>query len=436
MRSTLAIALIAAATAIAQPQNPNRPSISRTHPAIRYGADDSEVHDAVDNLNRRLLAGTSRLDFDATNGYLHAVLDALHVPVESQILVFSKTSLQSFMIDPDNPRAIFFNDSVAVAFVRGAPVLEVTAQDPRQGAIFYTIAQDRQNRPVLARETVCLSCHLNDDTLGTPGLIVRSVFPGKTGDVLAGMTGAATDHHTPFDMRWGGWYVSGKSGPLRHLANAIVDTVHADGGAPGPIGNREPLPTKFSATGYPTPHSDVVALTVFEHQVQMMNWITRIGWEARVGLYCPELSHSCPNYEYPNAPPAVESQLRETAKDLVDYLFFIDEARFTAPIEGSSGFAEKFTAQGPFDKKGRSLRQLDLSNRLLRYPCSYMIYSDAFRALPSIAKGAIYRRMWQILSGAEQAPRYGRLSATDRQAIIEILRDTLDDLPDFESMRK
>ena len=100
-------------------------------------------------------------------------------------------------------------------------------------------------------------------------------------------------------------------------------------------------------------------------------------------------------------------------------------------MRGTSGFAERFSALGPNDKQGRSLRQLDLSRRLMRYPCSYMIYSPAFQALPAQARDAVYRRLWKILSGGDAAPRYKALSRADRRAVTEILRETKQDLPDY-----
>jgi hypothetical protein len=238
--------------------------------------------------------------------------------------------------------------------------------------------------------------------------------------MVPGLTGSPTDHRTPFIDRWGGWYVSGKQGPLRHIGNAIINAVREGDDSPtppAPVGIREPLPARFSLQGYPTEYSDVVALSVFEHQMHMMNLITRIGWEARIAT-----SESRSN---------VEELLQSTAKALVDYLLFVDEAPFTATMEGSSGFAEQFAMQGPFDGKGRSLRQLDLTNRLMRYPCSYMIYSEAFSALTPPAKNAVYRRMWEILSGQDKDAEYQRLSIADRKSIVEILRDTLNDLPDY-----
>ena len=103
--------------------------------------------------------------------------------------------------------------------------------------------------------------------------------------------------------------------------------------------------------------------------------------------------------------------------------------RYPQPVRSPSPFAAIFSAQGPMDRRGRSLRQLDLEHRLLRYPCSYMIYSTAFRALSADVRTAIYTRIWSVLSEPAGSAR-GRLSAEDRQAIAEILRETLPDLPE------
>src|SRR5262249_59670910 len=125
------------------------------------------------------------------------------------------------------------------------------------------------------------------------------------------------------------------------------------------------------------------------------------------------------------------ARLDSAAVDLVDYMLFVYEAPLTSAVRGTSGFAEKFQARGPADSHGRSLRQLDLDRRLLKYPCSYMIYSDAFDAMPPLAKDAVYRRLWRILSGAEHGEPYSQLSAADRAAIVEILRTTKKDLPEY-----
>jgi hypothetical protein len=168
-------------------------------------------------------------------------------------------------------------------------------------------------------------------------------------------------------------------------------------------------------------HSDIAALMVFQHQGHMTNLITRVGWDARLAAY-------------ENRVDLTVGPLRDAVDELVDYLLFVDEEPLTAPIKGTAGFAEKFAAQGPVDSRGRSLRQLDLERRLLRYPCSYMVYSAAFGALPIEVRGAIYGRMWDVLSGRETSPKYARLSEADRRAVVEILRETLHDLPaDFRA---
>jgi hypothetical protein len=182
-------------------------------------------------------------------------------------------------------------------------------------------------------------------------------------------------------------------------------------------GSNQNVPTltdRFDTTRYLSPFSDIVALLVFDHQTRMTNLLTRLGWEARVS-------------EHDRRPDAAAA-LDRAAVEVVDYLLFVDEAPLDG-VRGTSGFAERFSARGPRDSKGRSLRDLDLERRLLRYPCSYMIYSEAFDGLAPAAKDAVYRRMWRVLSGAETAAKYAKLSASDRRAVVEILRETKSDLP-------
>ena len=176
---------------------------------------------------------------------------------------------------------------------------------------------------------------------------------------------------------------------------------------------------QLDTTAYLSPYSDVAALMVFNHQTRMTNLLIRVGWEFRVAGYGR------------SGVLETTGPLREMVNELVDYLLFVDEAVLPARVRGTSGFAEKFSAAGPRDRNGRSLRQLDLGRRLLQYPCSYMIYAEAFDGLPPEARAAIYARMWQVLSGGEPSPRYARLSRSDRQAIVEILRDTKKGLPDY-----
>jgi hypothetical protein len=396
-----------------------------THPAIEYAS--RPTADPIVDLNRRIDEGTVRMAFDEDTGYLRSMLGALSLPIESQMLVMSKTGVQGLHTGPENPRAIFFNDAVTVGYIRGAPLLEIAVHDPRQGVIFYTIDQKPQARVRFDRPSSCLRCHVAYNTLHVPGMLARSVFIASDGLPLPQFGSYDADDRTPFAKRWGGWYVTGTHGSMRHLGNAIV----AKGDSPETIVsdhtlNRTSIGT-FDSHGYVSALSDIAALMVFEHQSHMTNLITRIGWEARIAAYEHRLDLA--------GVPFLDS-----VRELVDYLLFVDEQPLAAAVKGTSGFAQTFEAQGPFDSRGRSLRQLDLEHRLLRYPCSYMVYSSAFRALPIEVRQAVYRRMWEILSGSDTTPRYARLSERDRHAIVEILRETTgdwqaavqDDAMDFE----
>jgi hypothetical protein len=367
------------------------------HPAIEYST--RPVHDPVAALNAKLNRDQT-LAFEPEHGYLKAVLDALVIPVESQIAVFAKNSFQQHMINPANARAIYFNDAVAVGWVRGGPLLEIASDDPEQGTIFYTLNQWKSERPRLKRHDDCLTCHESYDTLGVPGMLLRSVYPAPNGFVIRELGSYNVDHRVPFAHRWGGFFVTGKTDALGHLGNAAFQS------------ESEAESVETNLKGYLAPSSDIVALMVFDHQMHMTNLLTRIGWETRFARHEKTLT---------------PEKLAGMAREVADYFLFSEEARISSPIEGTAGFEAQFAALGPFDKKGRSLRQFDLSRRMMRYPCSYMIYSAAFDSLPVEAKDAIYRRMWSVLSGEVAS----RLSEADRRAIIEILRDTKNDLPQF-----
>jgi hypothetical protein len=350
---------------------------------------------------------------------LPSVLSLLDVPIQSQTLVYSETSFQPQHITPNTPRALYFNDAVAVGWVPGGEELEVAAQDPEQGVIFYSLAQKAQDKPQLVRNAQCLECHVSPTaTNGVPGFFVMSMLP-LSDNQNEYAQGWPVDHRTPVEDRWGGWYVTGAHVPVRHLGNVPVYHV------PRSYVRVPVAPALTSVSGrlntepYLSPYSDVVALLVLNHQVQMTNLLTRLDWEARIA------ERNGPAGRGVQASP----RAHEAIRDVVDYLLFIDEARLPSAVRGSSGFAEVFATKGPRDSKGRSLRDLDLEHRLLRYPCSYMIYSLAFDALPAATRRLVYERLWEVLSGQDKTPVYARLSLADRQAIVEILRETKTDLP-------
>jgi hypothetical protein len=408
-------ACAAAAAASLQAQRPDAFTQSLDHPAIRYRT--APTRDRVAELNRQIEQGRVSLTFDAGSGYLRSVMNALRVPVESQLLVFSETSAQAEQINMRNPRAVYFDDDVAIGWVRGAATLELAAVDPQQGVIFYTLPQAQADTPRFARDNSCLLCHAIWETHGVPGLQVLSTFPMADERAYAG--GGVTDHRTPIPERWGGWFVTGRSVPPHHLGNLpVVRPVTSRAVPQAPV-----LPSVkglFDLSGYPAYTSDIVALMVLEHQSRMTNLITWLGWEARAAAAAGGGAE---------ARASGAERVDYAVRQLVDYMLFVDEAPLTRPVEGGSGFAAQFAAKGPRDTKGRSLRQLDLQSRLFRFRCSYMIDSAAFAALPEAVRQAIYTRLSAVLSGADTEPAYKAMARDERQTILDILRDTRRDLP-------
>jgi hypothetical protein len=388
------------------------------HPAIGYF--QQPLRDPVARLAEQLAGGAASLDFQPGGlGYLPSLLERLGVNADSQGLVFSKTSFQAPRISPRNPRAVYFNDEVAIGFVPGANTIELAALDPTQGVALYALDATPSTPPRFARQQVCLKCHQGPATGGVPGIFVSSVFPSASG--VPERAGAiVTDHRTAFEDRWGGWYVNGTHGTQRHRGNAVApdpaepQVLETEG-----TQNLTSLVTK-SITATPLrPVSDIVALMTFEHQTQMTNVMTRLGWEARM------LRHDGETTDYDR------SRLESRIEEFLTYMLFADEAPLRASIEGVSTFSHTFPQRGPHDRKGRSLRDFDLRKRLFRYPLSYMVYSAAFDALPDNVRGRIYQRLYAILSGRDSAKKFARLAAADRNAILEILRDTKPDLPAY-----
>jgi len=367
--------------------------------------------DPVALLQQQIDSGTATLTYEPEQGYLRSVMRALHLEADSQVLVYSKTSVQALRINPKNPRGLYFGDAVALGYIRGADYLEFAAQDPQQGTIFYTLDQKPSDRPLIQRRDFCLSCHISTATLEVPGLLVRSIPTSPTGSTLPQLGNAVVDHRTPFAERWGGYYVTGRHGSIEHLGNALVDRNDPQA-SHATAQNVMSLRDRFDVDVYPSPHADIAALLVFDHQMRMTNLLTRAGWDVRVAAAKQQ--------------DATASN-RELAAAIVDYMLFVDEAPLTSKIEGSSGFAQRFSSIGPHDRKGRSLRELALDTRLLRYPCSYMIYSDAFAQLPAAMHDAVYLRLADVLTGRLRDVKYQHLSASDRQAVLEILRDTKPD---------
>ena len=397
----------------------------------------SSPDDAVTRLQHRIDDGEVTLAYDRDRGYLPAVLKALQLPISSQVLVFSKTSIQKELISPQRPRAIYFNDDTYVAYVPMGRALEVSTQDPKLGAVYFVVLQRPTAKPKFFRSVdACMECHGGTMSEHFPGHIMRSVYTDAEGTPDLTAPSYLTTDSSPLSRRWGGWYVTGTHGSQRHMGNSIAErqgdavTINLDRGA-----NITDLRRFFDTSLYLSPHSDIVALMVLEHQTHLQNLITKANYETNEALS----EENALNREFGRPDnfhaESTPNRIKEACEPLVRGLLFSGEIRLTAPIVGTSGFAEQFSARGPYDRKRRSLRQFDLKRRLLRYPCSYTIYSQAFDALPAPAKNYLFRRLQEILSGRDQSPEFAHLSAADRKSIREILLETKPAFAAWEASR-
>src|SRR5262245_21700013 len=392
---------------------------------IQYS--NSKPGNCVSRLLDRVQSGETTLQHDERFGYLKSLLDELDVPVSSQMLVFSKTSLQRQRIGPRTPRALYFNDEVYVGFCQEGEVLEISAADPQLGTVFYTLDQQAESRPHFRRQfDTCLICHGSSQTKEVPGHVVRSVLADATGFPILSSGTYRIDQTSPLVRRWGGWYVTGTHGEQRHLGNLIArprsepETVDNSAGL-----NRTNLDDRFDTGNYLSGHSDIVALMVLEHQTDAHNYITRANFLTRQATHYQQTLNRELGEPTDRVWDSTRSRIKNAGEPLVEYLLFCDEAKLTSAIRGTSGFAEEFVRRGPRDSRGRSLRDFDLVTRMFKYPCSYLIYSPSFAALPPEVKKYVLRRMNEILSGQDNSDKFAHLSAGDRQAIREILDETL-----------
>lgn len=395
-------------------------SLDFDHPAIQYTK--GAYNDPVARLQKEMDAGEVKLDYDSEHfGYLPSVLKHLGLNLDSQLLVFSKTSFQGPKISPKKPRALYFNDQVAVGFVQGGEVMEVAATDPHQGVIFYTLELQKKDKPSFFRRTTeCLNCHVIPGTLDVPGLEVTSVVPGPDGAPRFPADGIIVDGRTHLEDRWGGWYVAGMSGGIPHRGNSFA--THPDRPTLDINGNQnltsQDLAKRFNTSAYLAPSSDIVSLMTLDHQTRMVNLIIRLGWETRIAEQEGKLDQS-------------REHINFVADQVVAYMLFAHEAKIYDTLVGDSTFTQTFAERGPRDKQGRSLRDFDLHTRLFKYPLSYMIYSEVFDGLPDIDKQMVYQKLYDVLTGKNKSDEFAVLAPADRKAILEIVRDTKPGLPSY-----
>lgn len=370
----------------------------------------------IEKLQGRIDRGEVKLRFDPKFGWLPSLLEALNVPKSSQMLVFSKTSLQRQFITPRNPRSLYFNDDVYLGFIPGAPVMEVSAADPKLGGVFYTLALEADEKPKFLRANDCTTCHGAAKTLGVPGHFVRSIATDETGELDQSNEISYITHRTPMADRWGGWYVTGEHGGQVHRGNLVGPAALAKfEKEPQAKGNLTDLGQFFDQEKYFGHGSDIVALMVLEHQGQMHNYITRLNYETQI------MMRTYGHIRY----------LRTQVAGFLRYLLFTEEEPLSAPVAGNADYVKWFEAQGPRDPQGRSLRDFDLKTRLFKHPCSYLIYSEAFDALPAVMRDHLLQRLYDILTGKDASEDFAKISSEDRKNILEILVATKPNLPPY-----
>ena len=397
---------------------------NHNQPPINY--ETAPTTDAMAKLRNDLEQGSVSLTWDEKLGWLPSLLNALDIAPSSQTLVFSKTSQQIRKIRPTNPRAIYFNDEVYVGFVPKGDFLEIAAVDPNQGAIFYTLEQTKNETATIKRaSSACLACHENSKTQKVPGFVVRSVFPKRSGhpDFRRGTT--ATDHRTPFIDRFGGWYVTGQHGTMRHRGNVSLvndqesTQLDRESGA-----NRSTIPNLKNRKLHLRDTSDIVALMVLEHQTQFHNHVTKASFTTRQALHYQSEMNRILEREPGFRSESTTRRIERAAQELVEYLFFKDEFKLESPVKGIPEFQSDFASKAQQDGDGRSLRDFDLQTRMLKYPCSWLVYSESFNSLPQPTLNLVVQKMKAVLGNKKTDDEFTHLSLKDRQAILEILQAT------------
>jgi hypothetical protein len=393
---------------------------------IRYSA--TKANERVTALQAKLAAGTLKLEGSAKS-IVRTLLQELDVPVASQIVVFSKTSLQRSRISPDHPRSLFFNDTCYVGWVPGG-LAEVTVIDPQLGPVFYAFSPRRaagSEPPTFERDADCLRCHGGAFVREIPAVFARSVFTGSDGEPLLRHGSVVVDYRTPFEQRWGGWYVTGQHGTAVHRGNSTAEerreTLVFD---PQAGANVTSLERYFDVSAYLAPTSDIVALLVFEHQTAVQNAITHAAFAVRRMLdYQRGLQRAFkePETDEP-AYDSVKSVFAGATRELVDALLYKDEAPLPAGVAGDPAFTAAFAARAIRTSEGDSLKDLALAGQVFRNRCSYLIYSEAMLALAAPLKRQVYPALAHALASTQPDPRYAYLGAAERARILAILRAT------------
>ncbi|MEZ5325037.1 MAG: hypothetical protein R3F19_08230 [Verrucomicrobiales bacterium] len=374
---------------------------------------DRPLHDPFSAFRVQVDAGTVNLDRSSERAFVRSLLDALQIPVSSQMLVFSTTSLQLSRISPSNPRALYFNDDVYVGWVPGGRI-EIASVDPDLGCVFYIFDVPRSNTEALQieRSTRCMNCHAGTETRDVPGINIKSVVPGPRGGSLDAFRINETGHTIPLSDRFGGWHLTGKHGIEKHWGNIIGKLWQGElSTTPLEPGDR------FEWARYPAATSDILPHLVHEHQAGFVNRVVEGTYLARAFLH----SNS--------GAPLTSTQagiLDQHAEIIVRYILFAEEAALPpSGIQPDPEYSDAFASKRLPSRNGTSLRDLDLRTRIFKFRCSYMIYSPLFQAMPSPLMERVRQRMISALQAENADTAFDYLPVDEKAAIRAILEDTL-----------
>lgn len=366
-----------------------------------------EPQDLCTDLLKKVAARTEHLSSSSQEALTRSLLSALNVPVSSQMLAFSGSASQGSRVNSKNARAVFFNDEVYIGMVPGGFV-EVIGVDPEFGGVFYSFEKMRGgSTPAAERPEDCMRCHATPASGLMPGMIARSVIPSLAGGrVHENIARTVAGHQIPLEERFGGWCVSSAKpfGPTKEGLIAVprggnVKVEHLK------------LSDLYDATKHLTRSSDILAHLLHEHQMGFVNRVANLLANARDA-----------------GPDQSSYRLAPLERELVRYIFFADEAKLPpGGIVGLPRYVQDFTANRKPTKAGASLKDLDLSTRLFKHRCSYMIYTRQWQLMPAPVKTRLYARMKAALSGTDREFAY--LPEAERHSIIAILRETVPDLP-------
>ena len=384
------------------------------YPGVNYA--DADLDDRVTRLLAEIEMGKVTLAHDAEGrGYLDSLLAALEIDRSSQVLVFSKTALKTRFVTSQTPRALYFNDDTYVGFIQSSRSLEIATMDPNVGQVFFDFSQNPDDGIEMEREmNRCLRCHDSYSMTGggVPRFLLSSVIADPQGDIVTHEISIITDTSTPLNRRWGGMYVTGTHGSMEIMGNFVVDDIgKLTNMNLAPNGNKTDLSGILDTSPYPSAGSDIVALLVLEHQVEVQNAISRLNFDSRTRLHAD------------GSIPAED--LAQMTRPLLQSLFMAHEVPLTDKVTGSSGYTDYFQGLGPFDGQGRSLRQLNLTTRTFEYPLSFLVYSEAIEALPDPVRTTLFSQIRQVLDGEIQDAAFAHLTPALRQAITAILMDTM-----------